>query len=45
MRTCGLRIKAITPAFQAGDVGSIPIDRSNNRSLKYQFKFNKNLET
>ena len=26
---CGYRIKAITPAFQAGDGGSIPPTRSN----------------
>ena len=32
---CGRRIKAITPAFQAGDVGSIPIDRSIKSSLTF----------
>ena len=26
-KPCGCRIMAITPAFQAGDVGSIPIIR------------------
>ena len=31
--SCGCRITAITPAFQAGDVGSTPIIRFFSKSI------------
>ena len=31
--SCGCRITAITPAFQAGDVGSTPIIRLFSKSI------------